>query len=172
MYIYIYVYIFFFSSFFLSSPRGVPSLVEKPIPDTVSVDVSVLIGVSLLRVRVYGVRVSRCFRSRAPPGVLAARQGPRVYPRQRRTNASVLPRGQMHPLLHHLRALSKLEGRIASLSALTLCPRASGGIRQRRLLPDVALQLHELLRDLVVVPLRENPQYRPARLVHLDTFAQ
>lgn len=49
---------------------------------------------------------------------------------------------------------------------------SSGRVRQRRLLPDVALELHKLLGDLVVVALRENAQDRPAGLVHLDPLAE
>lgn len=49
---------------------------------------------------------------------------------------------------------------------------SSGRIRQRRLLPDVALQLHEFLGDLVVVTLRQDTQDRPAGLVHVDAFTE
>lgn len=48
----------------------------------------------------------------------------------------------------------------------------SGGVGQGVLLADVALELDEFLGDVVVVALREDAQYRPARLVHLDALAQ
>lgn len=54
----------------------------------------------------------------------------------------------------------------------TISRIASSWIWQRILLPDVALELDKLLGHLVVVALRENPQYRPAGLVHLYSLAQ
>lgn len=45
-------------------------------------------------------------------------------------------------------------------------------IGQWILLPNLGLELDKLLGHLVVVALRQDAQYRPARFVHLDAFRQ